>query len=164
MSSISVLGSISDNKPAVSPKIQEFFDDFKVHKNMVLSNISSNRVHSRMMSIICIDKNFYFQTDKRFAKCEELKFNPNVSLCIDNISIEGTCKMIGKPSDKKEFLELYKINFPKAYELYSDLNSEVLYEVTPVTVKKFIYENELPFIETLNIISGEYIKQKCEIL
>ena len=122
MSSISVLGSISDNKPVASPKIQEFFDNFGTHKNMVMSNVSSNRVHSRMMSIICIDKKFYFQTDKRFSKCEELKFNPNASLCIDNISIEGTCKIIGKPSDKRGFLELYKINFPKAYELYSNLS------------------------------------------
>ena len=68
MSSISVLGSISDNKPVASPKIQEFFDNFGTHKNMVMSNVSSNRVHSRMMSIICIDKKFYFQTDKRFSK------------------------------------------------------------------------------------------------
>lgn len=164
MSSISVLGSISDEKPDVSPKIQEFFNSFNVHKNMVLSTVSSNHVHSRMMSIICIDNKFYFQTDKHTAKCKELNFNQNVSLCIDNISIEGICKKIGKLSNKKEFLEYYKISFPKAYEFYSNMDSEVLYEVTPFIVKKFIYENEFPFIETLNIVSGEYTKQKCEIL
>ncbi len=70
MSSISVLGSISDNKPVASPKIQEFFDNFGTHKNMVMSNVSSNRVHSRMMSIICIDKSFIFKPINAFLNAK----------------------------------------------------------------------------------------------
>ena len=56
------------------------------------------------------------------------------------------------------------LHFRHIFSATANLSNEVLYELAPVTVKKSIYENELPFIETLNIVSGEYTKQKYEIL
>ena len=56
------------------------------------------------------------------------------------------------------------LQFRHIFSATANLSNEVLYELTPVTVKKFIDESERPFIETLNIISGEYTKQKYEIL
>ncbi len=41
-----------------------------------------------MMSIIIDGGKFYFQTDKDFRKYEQIKGNPHVALCIDNLSIE----------------------------------------------------------------------------
>lgn len=60
------------------------------------------------MSIVVVNKTIYFQTDKTFRKYEQLKGNPRVSLCADNIQIEGYCKEIGAPLDYTEFLNAYK--------------------------------------------------------
>lgn len=38
-----------------------------------------------MMSVVLINGVFYFQPDKTFRKYEQIKDNPNVALCIDNI-------------------------------------------------------------------------------
>lgn len=70
-------------------KYNDFLPAFYKGKTMVLSSCEDNKVSSRMMSIVCIDGMFYFQTDMNFRKYRELIHNPQVALCIDNIQIEG---------------------------------------------------------------------------
>ena len=66
-------------------KFEEFIMEFKKGKTMVLSSSENNKVTSRMMSIVCIDGLFYFQTDKTFRKYNQIISNPQVDLCIENI-------------------------------------------------------------------------------
>lgn len=66
-------------------KIRLFFSDFGKGRKMVLSTSENNRVSSRMMSIIQIDRIFYFQTDIKMNKYHQIISNNNVALCIDNI-------------------------------------------------------------------------------
>lgn len=143
-------------------KIKEFYADFKTHKNMVLSTTDGSRVHARMMSIVCINDRFYFQTDKNFQKCNDIENCPFVSLCADNYSIEGFCRKAGRPCDNDTFLELFKQSFPKSFDLYTMSENEVLYEIKPTCIKRWIYENEQPYIEIFDINSGEYYKRKYE--
>lgn len=55
--------------------LKRFYNDFGNYKNMVLSTTCENKVHSRMMSIVLIENKFYFQTDKHFLKCCDIKTN-----------------------------------------------------------------------------------------
>ncbi|MFQ7174659.1 MAG: pyridoxamine 5'-phosphate oxidase family protein [Thomasclavelia ramosa] len=48
-----------------------------------------------MMSIVVLNKKIYFQTDRTFRKYKQIKENPQVSLCIDNIQMEGYCEQVG---------------------------------------------------------------------
>lgn len=144
-------------------EIKEFFNGFGTHKNMVLSTSPDNKVHSRMMSIVCFDNKFYFQTDKSFKKCKDIEINPYVALCIDNIQIEGLCRTIGRPLDNIEFCEVFKASFSKAYELYTSLENEVLYEIEPVYIECWIYENNEPYIAAYDVINKQYSKKKYEV-
>ena len=63
-------------------KFEEFLTEFNKGKTMVLSSSENNKVTSRMMSIVCINGLFYFQTDKTFRKYHQLISNPQVALCI----------------------------------------------------------------------------------
>lgn len=139
--------------------INQFFDDFGTHKNMVLSTAYGSEVHSRMMSIVCLDKRFYFQTDATFEKCLDIETNNNVSLCIDNVSITGLCKKTGVPSENNEFCLIFKTFYPKAYELYTASENEVLYEVIPKVIKCWTYENSNPYIELLDFDKRTYYKK-----
>lgn len=140
-------------------KLTEFFNKFGSHKNMVLSTSYNNEVDSRMMSIICYNGKFYFQTDKNFKKCQQIKANSKVSLCIDNISVKGICKCVGKPVDNLTFCKLFNENFQKAYNLYTGLESEVLFEVEPIHIKCWIYENDTPYIEEYELNKKIYSKK-----
>ncbi|MDO5764946.1 MAG: pyridoxamine 5'-phosphate oxidase family protein [Elusimicrobiales bacterium] len=136
----------------------EIFTNFGESKNMVLSSSYQDKVTSRMMSVIIFDGEFYFQTDKNFRKYSQIKNNPNVSLCCDNISVEGVCTEIGKPLDNNEFIKLYKKHYNYSFQQYSSLNNERLFKVTPAYIQMWTYKNSKPYIEILDFISGEYIK------
>lgn len=144
-------------------RVNDFFRDFGTHDTMVLSTSSNGKVSSRMMSIILLDGRFLFQTDRNFRKYSQIKSNPHVALCANNIQIEGVCKEIGKPADNAEFCKLYKEFYPNAYELYSNLESEALFVIEPVFIQKWIYENGNPYMETWDFISKKYEKRLYEI-
>ena len=88
-------------------KYAMFWQKFGTGKKMVLSTALENKVTSRMMSIIALDGRLYFQTDRNFRKYAQLKGNPNVALCIDNIQLEGHCEEIGHPFENTYFCKSY---------------------------------------------------------
>lgn len=131
-------------------------------KNMVLSTSFNDKVTSRMMSVIVIDGEFYFQTDKNFRKYNQIKNNPNVSLCCDNISVEGICTELGKPADNQKFIALFEKHYNWSYNMYSMLDNERLFKITPEYIRLWTYENSEPYIEILDFKSGEYSKTLYE--
>lgn len=143
-------------------KKEEIFSNFGYSKNMVLSTSYQDKVTSRMMSVIIFDGEFYFQTDKNFRKYNQIKNNPNVSLCCDNISIEGICTELGKPLDNNRFIKLYEKYYNYSYQQYSSLQNERLFKVTPLYIQIWIYENAKPYIEIIDFKSNEYRKTLYE--
>lgn len=141
---------------AFSEEYEKFFKELGENKKMVLSTSLNDIVTSRMMSIVVVNKTIYFQTDKTFRKYEQLKGNPRVSLCVDNIQIEGYCEEIGAPLDNAEFLSAYKKYFPSSYARYSSLENECLFTVTPLFVEKWLYIDGVPYMEILDIAKKQY--------
>ena len=143
-------------------KFESFLVEFTRGKTMVLSSSLNDKVSSRMMSIICLDGLFYFQTDKTFRKYIQLISNPNVALCAENIQITGICTEIGHPMDNDLFCNAYKTCFSGSFNRYSALKNERLFVVIPTHVERWIYMDSLPFIETYDIEKQEYILTKYE--
>lgn len=134
----------------------KFWQEFGESRTMVLSTSLNDRVTSRNMSMIILDEKFYFQTDKTFQKYEQLNSNPLVALCVDNIQIEGKCKEIGTPSDHIVFLEMFKKYFASSFKSYSYLDHERLFVIEPISIQRWIYKEDVPYIEKFNIVKGEY--------
>ena len=139
-----------------SEKYSDLMDQFGISKKMVLSTAENNIVSSRMMSVIQINGKLYFQTDKTFRKYRQIVQNPNVSLCIDNIQIEGRCNEIGRPLENNEFLQKFQRCFPDSYKRYSLLENEVLFEMTPTYIERWVYIDSVPFIENYDVSNEEY--------
>ncbi len=131
------------------------------HSVMILSTSSDNRVSARKMSVIVYNGRFYFQTDKGYLKYRQLTENPNAALCVDNFSIEGECRFIGKPLDEKNsfFAKLYKKYFYLSYKSYSNLESEVLVEFTPSLIYSWNYELTKPYMEYWDLKNESYKKE-----
>lgn len=143
-------------------KYNDILSVFNKGKTMVLSSCEDNKVSSRMMSIVCIDGMFYFQTDMSFRKYRELIHNPYVALCIDNIQIEGVCKEIGCPMSNAQFCSEYEKNFNTSFKMYSSLKNERLFEVSPTFVERWQYIDGVPFIETFDVEQQVYKLTKYE--
>lgn len=96
---------------------------------MVLSTSRNDVVTSIMMSIIVLIEKLYFQTDKTLRKYSQLKENPNVFPCIDNIQIEGHSEEIGSPLEHLEFINTYEKYFPSSYARYTAFDDKCLFAV-----------------------------------
>lgn len=132
------------------------------YKTMVLSTALNDKVTSRMMSFVIADGLFYFQTDRNFRKYEQIHKNPKVSLCIDNIQIEGICTELGHPTDHVLFCELYQECFQGSYANYSSLLDERLFVIKPSYIQRWLYENTIPFIEIFDLDKKLYEKKQYE--
>ncbi|WP_459811340.1 pyridoxamine 5'-phosphate oxidase family protein [Hominimerdicola sp. 21CYCFAH17_S] len=95
------------------------------HGVMVLAACAENSVTSRAISVVVIDGKLYCQTDERYLKCQQIKANPNISLCVNNFSLEGNCRIIGKPYDNEFFITAMKRYFPDAVLRWSKLPMNV---------------------------------------
>ena len=149
-----------ETTPLFEKQYKLFFKEFGIAKKMVLSTSLACHVTSRTMSIIQIDDFFYFQTDRTFRKYAQLLENPNVSLCIDNIQIEGRCKEMGHPKEHPRFLSIYEKAFPHSFKLYSSLQNERLFQIEPTFIERWIYQNDIPFIETFDLKTKRYCIEK----
>ena len=136
-------------------KLSELFRTIGKVRKMVLSTSFDNRVTSRMMSFVIFDNKFYCQTDKTFLKYQQIKSNPNVALCIDNVQIEGIAKNIGKPLENKKFINLFKQYYKTSYEIYSFLENEILLEIEPTSIGVWIYKDFIPIREFYNLETKE---------
>ena len=134
----------------------DFLNEMGESRKTVLSSSLRDAVTSRMMSVVLLHGRFYFQTDAASRKCRQLKGNPRVSLCADNIQIEGHCRKAGTTLENGEFASACQKAFPGSYLRYSGLKSERLFEVTPAFIQSWTYREGVPYIEIFDVTSGQY--------
>lgn len=139
-----------------SDKIKTFLSDFGSGRKMVLSTSENNRVSSRMMSVVQIGGEFYFQTDITMKKYHQISVNNNVALCIDNIQIEGECTEIGSPLNNSLFCDVFQECFKGSYDAYSALKNERLFVVKPLYIERWIYKDGVPYIEAFDMLAQQY--------
>lgn len=137
-------------------KYESFLAEFAKGKTMVLSSFDDGKVSSRMMSVVCINGAFHFQTDRTFRKYQQLIGNPQAALCIDNIQIEGVCREVGQPLDDPAFCRIFAECFPGSFRAYSSLENERLFVLEPEYVQRWVYKDNVPFIEVFDIKKQEY--------
>lgn len=137
-------------------KYTKFYQEFGESKKMVLSTSLNDVVTARTMSIVVLNEKLYFQTDRTFRKYRQLKGNANVSLCIDNVQIEGTCEELGAPLEHAEFSHAYQKYFPSSYTRYTALQNERLFVVTPTFIERWLYVDGVPYMETFDVANERY--------
>lgn len=126
------------------------------HGVMVLAACAENSVTSRAISVVVIDGKLYCQTDERYLKCQQIKANPNVSLCVNNFSVEGECRIFGKPLENEFFINKMKEHFPDAVLRWSKVPTECVLEITPRLVTSWIYEDDKPYTEQWDFENHTY--------
>ena len=135
----------------------KFWQEFGKGKKMVLSTALNDMVTSRMMSVIHLNNQLYFQTDSTFRKYNQLKKNPHAALCIDNIQIEGLCKEIGSPAENTEFCNAYKEYFTSSFYRYTLLKNERLFVVVPTFIERWVYMDGVPYMQIFDMENRKYI-------
>lgn len=126
------------------------------HASMVLATSNHDIVSARTMSVVVMDQSFYFQTDCNFRKHQDLLSNPHAALCFDNIQIEGLCKDLGHPRRHNEFCSTFQTYFRLSYDAYTTLENKRLWRLDPTKLQRWLYINEVPWIEQFDITLQQY--------
>jgi len=143
-------------------EMAKLFKQIKEHKIMSLATCVNNYPTARSISAIMFNEKIYFQTGINLLKYRQIAANNNVALSFDNVQIEGTANITGKPLDEKnkEIMIKYKKYFKSAYSNYSHLDDEVLIEIIIKKVIIWKYDIKLKpyriFIENENAYK-EYV-------
>jgi hypothetical protein len=127
-------------------------------KQMVLATSFEGRTTARTMSCVVLDGCFYFQTDKTFLKYGQMKGNPSVALCFDNMQIEGLSVDLGHPLAERNaaFAVAYQHAYPGSYAAYSGIETEVLFRVEPLRITCYEYENHEPVMKIISCKEESY--------
>ncbi|MCI5753004.1 MAG: pyridoxamine 5'-phosphate oxidase family protein [Oscillospiraceae bacterium] len=142
-----------------SAHLPELWNRIGTHGVMTLSTCSDERVTSRPMSVVVIGGKFYCRTDENYLKCRQLRKNPNAALCHNNFSIEGKCRIIGRPYEHEAFIEAMKKHYGSAVERWSSLPSECVLEITPSLIYSWDYEDSKPYMEYWDFEDISYRKE-----
>ncbi|MBQ4363918.1 MAG: pyridoxamine 5'-phosphate oxidase family protein [Oscillospiraceae bacterium] len=143
-------------------KYEKFLSDVGESRIMVLSTSENDVVSSRMMSVVRIGDRFFFQTDILLRKYRQIKTNPHVALCADNIQIEGICEEMGHPLDDAGFRESFAKHFKGSFDAYTGLHNERLFVISPVYVQRWVYDHGVPYIESFDVAGKNYSFRKYE--
>ena len=136
------------------------WQEIGTHAVMTLSTCSDGAVSSRPMSVVVINGKLYCQTDISYKKCSQIQGNPSAALCFKNFSIEGTARLLGRPTEYDFFVKAMKKHFRLAYMRYSSLDTECVIEITPKLIYCWKYELGKPYMEYWDFENSQYRKEQ----
>jgi general stress protein 26 len=105
----------------------------KENSVMTLATSSNDVVMARPISVWNEALDIYFFTWRYSRKCVQIRNNNKISLCKDNIEIEGTAKILGLiTSDKnKEILAFLKQRNPTGIKRWENKPNMVIVKIKP---------------------------------
>ena len=136
----------------------------KLSKNIIviLATCGKNlRVTARSISIVNNELAIFFQSDKEFLKSRQMKENPNVAICFENIQIEGIATNSGHSSLEKNkwFRDTYKKVHPGSFEKFTHLENQVIFEIQPKLITLWKYEDNTSYRVFIDIPEKSAVKE-----
>jgi hypothetical protein len=112
-----------------------------------------NQVRARVVDYCNQGIQVGFITWENTIKMDHLKKNPNISLCVDALQVEGTAKIIGHPAlpENKGFMEIYEKRHPSPHKNFISQKNVTLIMVEPTLLIQMQYETGHLFLDHLNI-------------
>lgn len=145
--------------------INDFYAKIGEAKKFVLATSLEDRTTARMMSCVIINNTICFQTDKQFTKYEQIFKNPRVALCNDNIQIEGVANECGHPLGKanEHFTKLFEKYYPSSFRMYTHLENETIFKITPTKITLWEYDNGQPYRILINCENQTALREDYEV-
>lgn len=103
---------------------------------MVLATSTNNRVLARNVLIFSRELELYFFTWEHSRKCQQIRKNPNVALCKNDMKIEGIAEILGGLTEEetKEYTDFMRSKAPESIEKWEKYPSMVIVRVRPTQI------------------------------
>jgi general stress protein 26 len=147
-------------------KIQ-FLND---HMLAVLATSADDRVTARTVDYASKGLDIYFLSWEHQTKCAQIKANPRVALCIDNLQIEGRAKILGNPLDAKnsKAADIYRAKLPLIFKDFASRPGMVIVKLIPNSIVTFVRSGSRRYWEYLDLnnktayISEEFYRKDTD--
>jgi len=112
------------------------FLESKDNEIMVLATSHNDRVIARNVLIASNGLDLYFFTWGHSRKCIQIKENPRVALCKDDVQIEGVAEILGGLLDEKnkEYANVLRNKFPDSVKKWEHRPGMVIVRVRPTLI------------------------------
>jgi general stress protein 26 len=127
----------------------EFLDG---HMLAALATSADDRVTARTVDYASKGLDIYFLSWEHHTKCVQIKTNPRVALCIDNMQIEGRAKILGNPIDAKnsKAADIYRSKLPIMFNDFASRPGMVIVKVIPDLIVTFVRSGSRRYWEYLD--------------
>ena len=106
----------------------------------------------------------YFQTDKTFEKIRNIQENNNIAFNIGAYNFKGKAKIVGKPIQNDDFIELIKRKHFETYKSYTLLENEVLIKAEITECKIWGINSKLDIHEQETIEIIDFINKTKKVI
>jgi general stress protein 26 len=120
---------------------------------VVLATALDGRVTARTVSMVSEGLDVLFMSWGHHTKCTQIRGNPRVALCRDNVQIEGSAEILGSPLDERNqrYAEMLRAKYPDDYEMFAREPGMVMVKVVPSAITVFGKEGDGFHLDCLNL-------------
>jgi len=139
----------------------ELMKELGKEKYIILSTTMNNEVRSRLVDFVNNELEIGLFSWISTRKIHDIKNNPHVALCVNNLQIEGRATVyIDSLARCKKLIELYKQKLPETYNKFRKLNDTCFITIEPTLLIMMKYENSSLFLYHLDVVNDKaYIKK-----
>lgn len=120
---------------------------------IVLATSLDGRVTARTVSMVSEGLDVYFMSWGHHTKCVQIRGNPRVALCRDNVQIEGRAEILGSPLNEgnQRYAGMLQAKYPDDYEMFAREPGMVIVKVVPSAITVFSKEGDGFHLDCLNL-------------
>lgn len=115
---------------------------------MYLSTSVNDKVSSRPVSPLNIERRLYVRTSAGSRKAEEMLKNPNIAVCVGDFYLTGKAKPLGSAFDNRnaEIKAAYILRYPDSFGEGDEFiqSGEMFFELLLENVSEWIYKDGIP--------------------
>ena len=122
---------------AITDEVVKILDE---NKDIVLATCLNDRVTARTVSFTNDGLVIYFMSWDHNKKIKQIKKNPKVALCLNNLQIEGWAQILGYVNDEKNahVINIFKKKFSDIWiSTFTRIKEMLAIKVSPTTIVKF---------------------------
>jgi len=143
----------------------EIIEHLNDTNHLVLATSSNDRVTARTVDFANDGLTLFFMTWEYNKKVRQIKENPQVAMCINEIQIEGKAEILGKPTkgSNAAYIDILRKKFSDLFiDTFTNIPTIVLVRIIPTKIVRFCkIENRFHF-QKLDIANEKAFQMRLE--
>jgi general stress protein 26 len=146
---------VAQGNPAYGERLAQVEAFLAAKRAIVFATSEGARVTARTVSFASSGVEVYFMSFAANTKCRQIRANPHVALCRDNVQIEGTAQILGPVTDSSNaaYAGLLRDKYPEDYAANAAHPEMILLRVVPSRIGVYRKDGDQHLVDRLDLKS-----------